>query len=135
MSVIKPQPFCYTHAIQTAIGAGATVIPNIVIGNDADFYLTEIRGAYTKVAAWTTGGLQIQISLQQGELFSNGVIQGLAFLQGNQLPEHSEPIRFNDPIKIPRNSQLSVQITNSDAAVVASVQVQFWGYKAEGYQS
>lgn len=131
MSVVKPLPFCYAIVQQLALAAAGVVQPNFSIGNDADFYLTEIRACYVKVAAWTTGGLTMQVQLQQGELFSNGAINILSFASGTMLPEHGTGIQFATPIKIPRNSTIQVTLTNADAAAVASVQIQFWGYKLD----
>ena len=131
MSVVKPLPFCYAIVQQAALAAAGVVQPNFAIGNDADFYLTEIRESIVKIAAWTTGGLSMQIQLQQGELFSNGAINLLSFASGTMPPTEGKPIRFDNPIMIPRNSTIQVQLTNNDAAAVASVQVQFWGYKVE----
>ena len=131
MSIIKPQPFCYAIVQQLALGAAAVVQPNFAIGNDADFYLTEIRGSYIKAAVFTTGGILMQVQLQQGDLFSNGAIQALSFMSGNQVPATGIPIKFDQPIKIPRNSVIQVQLTNADAAAIAALQVQFWGFKAE----
>lgn len=124
-------PFCYAIVQQAALGAAAVVQPNFQIGNDADFYLTEIRANYVKAAVFTTGGIMMQVQLQSGDLFSNGAINLLSFASGNQLPGYGNPIKFDTPIKIPRSSTIQVQLTNADAAVVASVQVQFWGYKKE----
>ena len=131
MSIIKPQPFCYAIVQQLALAAAGVVQPNFAIGNDADFYLTEIRGSYIKAAVFTTGGILMQVQLQQGDLFSNGAIQALSFMSGNQVPATGIPIKFDQPIKIPRNSVIQVQLTNADAAAIASLQVQFWGFKAE----
>jgi len=131
MSVVKPLPFCYAIVQQAALAAAGVVQPNFSIGNDADFYLTEIRASIVKIAVWTTGGLSMQVQLQQGELFSNGAINLLSFASGTQPPAEGKPIKFDTPIKIPRNSTIQVQLTNNDAAAVASVQVQFWGYKVE----
>ena len=130
MSVVKPLPFCYAIVRQTALAAAGTVQPNFAIGNDADFFLCELRGIIIKAAAFTTGGPQIQIRLQSGELFSNGAINMLSFSSCNQAPTQGIPIKFPE-ILIPRNSVIEVQITNNDAAVVADIQVQFWGYKRD----
>ena len=129
--IIQPMPFCYAIVQQAALGAGGVVQPNFQIGNDADFYLTEIRGSFIKAAVFTTGGVSMQVSLQSGDLFSNGAINILSFASGNQLPGYGQPIKFDTPIKIPRSSNIVVQLTNNDAAVLASVQIQFWGYKVE----
>ena len=130
MSVVKPLPFCYAIVQQAALAAAGVVQPNFSIGNDADFYLTEIRGHINKAAAFTTGGVTMQIQLQQGELFSNGAIQLLGIVSCNQPPTEGHSIDFSrNPIKIEKNSVIQVQLTNADALVVASIQVQFWGYK------
>lgn len=129
--IIQPMPFCYAIVQQAALGAAAVVQPNFQIGNDADFYLTEIRASFIKAAVFTTGGIMMQVQLQSGDLFSNGAINLLSFASGNQLPGYGVPIKFDTPIKIPRSSTIQVQLTNNDAAVVASVQVQFWGFKSE----
>ena len=139
MSFIKPQPFCFAIVQQLALAAAGVVQPNFNVGADADFYLTELRATFIKVAAFTTGGLTLQIQLQSGDLFSNGAINMLSFASGNQLPGYGQPIRFDNiinpdgrvGIKIPKNSTIQCTITNADAAVVASVQVQFWGYKVD----
>jgi hypothetical protein len=63
----------------------------------------------------------------------------LSFASGNQLPGYGVPIKFDQiinsdgrvGIKIPKNSTIQCTITNADAAVIASIQVQFWGYKVD----
>lgn len=139
MSFIKPQPFCFGIVQQLALAAAGVVQPNFNIGADADFYLTELRATFIKAAAFTTGGITLQIQLQSGDLFSNGAINLLSFASGNQLPGYGIPIKFDNivnpdgrvGIKIPKNSTIQCTITNADALVLASVQVQFWGYKVD----
>jgi hypothetical protein len=140
MSFIKPQPLCFAIVQQLALAAAGVVQPNFNIGADADFYLTELRATYVKAAAFTTGGITLQIQLQSGDLFSNGAINMLSFASGNQLPGYGMPIMFDNivnpdgriGIKIPKNSTVQCNITNADAAAVASIQVQLWGYKVDG---
>jgi hypothetical protein len=129
MSIIKPQPFCYAEVQVTALGAGLSATPNFSVANDEDFMLTEIRGYYNKIAVFTTGGILVQFQLQNGELWSNVAIQGLSFMSGNQIPATGIPIKFDTPIRIPASSQIQVNITNADAAIIAAIQIQFWGYK------
>jgi len=133
--IIQPMPFCYAIVQQAALAAAGVVQPNFQIGNDADFYLTEIRASFIKAAAFTTGGIMMQVQLQSGDLFSNGAINLLSFASGNQLPGYGIPIKFDTPIKIPASSTIQVQLTNNDALVLASVQVQFWGFKVERHNA
>jgi len=126
-TIIKPPVFCYAITSQTPADA-ATVTPSISISNDSDFMMHELRGVIN-VGAAITGTVLIQLSLQSGELFSNVGIDMLSFASSNVDEYSGYPIRFPEPIRIPANSVISVQITNNAGGALVVCQIQLWGYK------
>ncbi|MBK9285057.1 MAG: hypothetical protein IPM51_12190 [Sphingobacteriaceae bacterium] len=117
-SIIKPALFCYAIPA-TNVGAGAVITPQINISNDADFMLVEVRA--TKQAA---GGILAQLSLASGDLFSNVPLDTRLFA------EDDYPVRLPEPVRIPANSQINVQLQNTTGGALSS-QIQLWGYKVE----
>jgi len=115
-SIIKPGLFCYAIPI-TDVPANGSVKPQINFSNDSDFILTEIRS--TKQSA--NGDITVLINVSSGELFSN------VSLDVNIFAEDSYPVRVPD-VRIPANTQLDVQLTNSTAGIL-SEQIQLWGIK------
>lgn len=110
--------FCYAIPSQVFI-ANSTVMPQINISSDKDFELAEIRA--TQQAA---GAILMQLSLANGDLFSNLPLDTLQFA-GTSLA-----VRLPIPVRLPANTQLNVQITNTTGGNLTS-QIQFWGYKVE----
>lgn len=135
-TIIEPPLFAYSHD-PVAPGAGSTLTPAIIISNDADFDAIELRGTINKAAAFD-GSVLIQLSVSNGQLFSNVGIDALAFCANNISNYSGYPIRFNMPIKMPANSVINVQVTNNNSVALVSFQIQFWGYKVdagEGYST
>ena len=125
-SLVKPHLFCYSHTEQT-IATTVTATPAINIANDADFELLEIRAAINKAASFT-GSVNLLLSTSSGDLFSNVALNILSFASVEQDSYSGYPIRLTEPVKIPANTVLNVQITNAGGEDV-TVQIQLWGYK------
>lgn len=117
-SIIKPGLFCYAIPA-TNVGALGVVAPQINISNDSDFMLTEIRASRQAV-----GAILVQLSLASGELFSNVPLDTRLFA------EDSYPVRLPEPVRIPANSQINVQLQNTTGGALNS-QIQLWGYKVD----
>lgn len=128
-SLVKPHLFCYSHT-PVAPTTLQTLTPDINISNDSDFEVLEIRGAIHKAASFT-GNVLLQLSLSSGDLFSNVAIDMLSFASVEQDAFSGYPIRLAEPIRIPANSRINVQLTNNNTETLVSVQVQLWGYKRE----
>ena len=126
-SLIKPHLFCYSHTPQT-IATTVTVTPAINIANDADFHLLEIRMSVEKAAS-VSGSLLVQLSTSGGDQFSNVGLSAYSFASMEQDQFSGYPIRLPEPIVIPANTTLNVQITNNNGETVSNVQLQLWGYK------
>ena len=125
-SLVKPHLFCYSHTEQL-IATTLTATPAINIANDADFELLEIRAVINKAASFT-GSVNLLMSTSSGDLFSNVALNILSFASVEQDNYSGYPIRLNEPVNIPANTVLNVQITNAGGEDV-TVQVQLWGYK------
>lgn len=132
-SIIKPGFFCYAISPQTILTtAGST--PAISISNDSDFLLCEVR-AVIESAQIPNTNILMTISLSSGELFSNVAIDLNSFATiipdvatGGQVQGY--PLRLQDNVRIPANSQINVQLqNNADSTII--VQVQLWGYKVD----
>lgn len=108
--------FCYATEIIN-LGAGLTVIPAININNESDFLLVEVRA--TQQAA---GAILTQFSMASGELFSNTPLD-TALFSGT-----AYPVRLPEPVVLPANAQINVQLTNTTGGAL-STQIQFWGYR------
>lgn len=128
-SLVKPHLFCYSHTPQAPTTL-QTLTPAINISNDSDFELLEIRGAIHKAASFT-GNCLVQLSLSSGDLFSNVALDILSFASVEQDSFSGYPIRLSEPIIIPANSVINVQITNNSTETLVSVQLQLWGYKRQ----
>lgn len=127
-------PFCYATA-SAALAAGATATPQINISNDCDFEIHEIR-AVLKKAKSLTGSTLMQMSLSSGELFSNVGVDLTSFATisigavGEVIaPNNGIPIKMGVPVRVPANSDISVQVTNNNAEALVDYQVQLWGIK------
>ena len=125
-SIIKPPLFCFATTVQT-LSAGASLTPSIDISSDGDFLIYEIRAVVYKAAA-ITGDLLMQLSLSSGELFSNVGVDIFSFATCSISNNSGYPIRLPEPVLIPANSNLNVQLTNNNAESL-DVQVQLWGVK------
>lgn len=125
-TIIKPPVFCYSHTPET-IADGVTATPNITTSNDSDFLMSELRASIRKTVAFT-GNVLLQLSLASGELWSNVGVDLLSFSSNTISSYSGYPIRFPEPIKIPANSVINVQLTNNAGASI-EVQVQLWGWK------
>lgn len=126
-SVIKDGFFCYAIQQIVALGNTLTQTPAINISNDADFEVFEIRATIYKLAA-PTGAVLLSMSLASGELFQSVAIDMFSFATQNIQNYSGYPIRIPFYTKIPKSSQINVQITNNSGAAV-DVQVQLWGRK------
>ena len=127
-SLVKPHLFCYSHTEQ-AIATTVTATPAINIANDADFELLEIRAAINKAASFT-GSVNLLLSTSSGDLFSNVALNILSFASVEQDSYSGYPIRLSEPVRIPANTVINVQITNAGGEE-CTVQIQLWGYKKE----
>ncbi len=127
-SLVKPHLFCYSHTEQT-IAASGSAIPAINLANDADFELLEIRAAISKAASFT-GSVNLLLSTSSGDLFSNVPINLLSFASVEQDSYSGYPIRLSEPVHIPANTVLNLQLSNNGNEAV-TVQIQLWGYKRE----
>lgn len=125
-SLIKPHQFTYATLL-TSLTAGASLTPAINIANDADFEMLELRAVIHKAVSFT-GDVLMQISTSGGDLFSNVGIDLLSFASVEQDSWSGYPVRLSEPIRIPANTVLNVQLTNNGGETV-EVQVQLWGYK------
>ena len=114
----KPALFCYAIP-STLFLANAIAQPQINISNDADFLITEIRASQQ-----AAGAILMQLSTANGEIFSNTPLDTLLFAGT------SYPVRLPSPVRVPANTQLNVQVTNTTGGNLTS-QIQFWGYKVE----
>jgi len=128
-SVIKDGFFCYAIQQITAMGTGTTQTPAINISNDADFEVFELRATIYKLAA-PTGPVLLSMSLASGELFQSVAIDLFSFATQNIQNYSGYPIRLPFFTKIPKSSQLNVQVTNNSGANI-DVQVQLWGRKVD----
>ncbi len=128
-SLIKPHLFCYAITPQVIAAAG-TVTPSIDIANDSNFELLEIRAVLHKAASFT-GNVLLLMQTSSGDLFSNVGIDLCAFASTEQDSFSGYPIRLSEPIKIPANTKLSLQITNNGGEEITNCQVQLWGYKRD----
>ena len=117
-SIVNPSLFCYAIP-STVFVANTTTTPQINIASDSDFELFEIR--CSQVAA---GALLAQISMASGEIFSNVLLDTLLFAGT------SYPVRLPFPVRIPRNSQLNIQVQNTTGGNLTA-QIQLWGVKVE----
>lgn len=118
-SIIKPQLFTYATNIIT-VNANSSSQSDMVISNDSDFLLTEIRAM--KQSA--NGSITLQIKLAGGDLFSNVALDTNLFAGDNY------PVRLVSPIRIPANSQLVFMFTNTTGGNLTT-QIQLWGYKQD----
>lgn len=116
-SIINPSLFCYAIPVTTFV-ANTTTTPAINIASDSDFDLMEIRA--TKQTA--AGSILIKLSTASGELFSNVMIDSNLFAGDNY------PVRLPFPVRIPRNTQIDIQVQNTTGGNLAS-QIQLWGVK------
>jgi len=126
-SVIKDGFFTYAITQITAMGTGTTQTPAINISNDADFEVFEIRATIYKLAA-PTGAVLVSMSLASGELFQNVAIDLFSYASQNIQNYSGYPIRLPFFTRIPKSSQINVQITNNSGANI-DVQVQLIGRK------
>lgn len=126
-SVIKNGFF--TYAIQQIVGMPTTTTqtPAINISNDADFEVFEIRATIYKLAA-PTGAVLVSMSLASGELFQNVAIDLFSYATQNIQNYSGYPIRLPFFTRIPKSSQINVQITNNSGANI-DVQIQLIGRK------
>jgi len=118
---MKKQLFCYA-TLNQSIPANSTLIPQINFNNDSDFDLVEVRSTNQNA-----GEILTQLSFSSGELFSN-VALDVSLFSGN-----AYPVRLPEPVCIPANSQLNVQLTNTTGGAITT-QIQLWGYKKSLYQ-
>ena len=125
-SLIKPHIFTYATS-PTVLAAGASFTPAINVANDADFELLELRAVIHKAASFT-GNVLMLISTSGGDLFSNVGIDLLSLASVEQDSFSGYPVRLTEPVRIPANTVLNVQLTNNGAEE-CTVQVQLWGYK------
>jgi len=128
-SVIDKGFFCYAIAEIVGLGNTLSQTPAINISNDADFEVFEIRAIIYKLAA-PTGSVTLSMSLASGELFQNVAIDLFSFATQNIQNYSGYPIRLPFMTRIPKSSQINVQITNNSGANV-DVQVQLWGRKVD----
>ncbi|MCH8035305.1 MAG: hypothetical protein IH950_16320 [Bacteroidetes bacterium] len=132
-SIIKPPIFCYSITSQT-LATTVSATPQINVSNDSDFILTHILGI-VETDGIPDASVTLTLSLASGELFSNVALDILAFskviidVAGAQ-HVNGTPIVLRQPVRIPANSQINVQLTNNTADNVV-VQIQLWGYKID----
>lgn len=108
--------FCYAIPA-TLVAANSIVAPQINFNNETHFDVCEIRATTQAINA-----ILMQLSLASGELLSNVPVDT------NQFAGTSLAVKLPVPIRIPANSQLNVQLTNTTGGNLTS-QIQFWGYK------
>ena len=109
--------FCY--AVNHVFAGAGSATESITFSNDSDFILKEIR-----VNPQTFGNLKVQMSLTNGELFSNIAIDTSLFSAG---ANSDNAIKFFDSeLRIPSNSTLSFELT---AGAGLTAEIQLWGYK------
>jgi hypothetical protein len=135
-SIIKPGFFCYAIAHQT-LATTVQATPAINISNDSDFMLCELR-AIVESAGIPDTSVTMTLSLSSGDLFSNVALDLLSFASiiidvATQANQSGYPIRLNEPVRIPANSQINCQVQNNTADTLR-VQVQLWGYKVDKKQ-
>lgn len=135
-SIIKPPIFCYSITSQS-LAADVSATPQINVSNDSDFILTHILGI-VETTGIPDNSITLLLSLASGELFSNVALDVLSFstllidVVGAQ-NVHGTPIVLRQPVRIPANSQINVQLANNTADTVI-VQIQLWGYKVDAKQ-
>jgi len=131
-SILKPAFFIYSH-VEVAGLANNTLSPQqIIISNDSDFEVFELRSVVNAPAV-LTGGVLVQLSLASGELFSNVAIdfKSLATIDGiANNAVNGYPVRFPLNTRVPANSVINVNINNQSGQTI-DIQVQLIGYKVE----
>lgn len=115
--IIDPQLFTYATPV-TTVNANSSTQAQIVLANDSDFVVTEIR--CTKQSA--NNSITMQIKQAGGDLFSN------VALDTNQFAGDNYPVRLLTPVRIAANTQLDFMFTNTTGGNLTT-QVQLWGYK------
>lgn len=133
-SIIQNGMFTYAITPQTLLTtAGAT--PNINISSDSDFICTHIYGVVEIAAAMPDAPILLTMSLASGELFSNVALDMLSFSKvicpvAAEQGIPGSPIMLIQPMRIPANSQINIQLVNSTLQTVI-VQIQLVGYKTD----
>jgi hypothetical protein len=132
--MILPKFYIYKVNIQdgldpgvVVLGNGLTVSPTINFNSDTDFILSGIRQT-----AQDAGGVTINFRESAGNNFMNGAVD--ANLLGAGSPNDPwtffpNPAMGIPSVIIPKNSKITVDITNNSGADLAFHEVWFLGYQ------
>lgn len=118
-NLISPSLFTYATN-RVTVNANSSAEDQIVISNDSDFLLSEIRA--TKQSS--NNSIIMQMKMSGGDLFSN------VALDTNQFAGDNYPVRVTPPVRIPANTQLVFTFTNTTGGNLVT-QIQLWGYKVK----
>ena len=118
---MKNESLPFVYATKNSFAADGTVTPNIVISNDSDFLLQEIR----VIGSLDPGDLLLSIGYAQGDVWNN-ISFDASTIQCNANANNA--LKFLQMPLIPRNTQINVQMQNASGAALLA-EVQLWGVK------